>query len=78
MHSTGSVHVAADLVALALLVLVLAVAGVHVHAAAFGGVLLATLCIVMANAYVTLGLLVWRCAEAVAPSSQALQHAQQL
>jgi hypothetical protein len=61
---------------LALLVLVLAVAGVN--AAAFGGVLLAMLCIVMANAYVTLGLLVWRCAEAAAPSVQQLQHAQQL
>jgi hypothetical protein len=54
---------------LALLVLVLAVPGVN--AAAFGGVLLAVLCIVMVNAYVTLGSLVWRCAEAVAPSAQS-------
>jgi hypothetical protein len=61
---------------LALLVLFLAVAGVN--AAAFGGVLLAMLCVVMANAYVTLGSLVWRCAEAVAPSAQPLPHPQPL
>lgn len=57
---------------LALLVLVLAVPGVN--AAAFGGVLLALLCVVMANAFVTLGLLVWRCATAVAPSTKQLQQ----
>ncbi|WIA13549.1 hypothetical protein OEZ85_007118 [Tetradesmus obliquus] len=57
---------------LALLVLVLAVPGVN--AAVFGGVLLALLCVVMANAFVTLGSLVWRCATAVAPSTQQLQQ----
>jgi hypothetical protein len=60
---------------LALLVLVLAVPGVN--AAAFGGVLLAMLCIVMANAFVTLGSLVWRCAQAVSPSAEQQQQQQQ-
>jgi hypothetical protein len=57
---------------LALLVLVLAVPGVN--AAAFGGVLLSMLCVVMANAFVALASLVWRCAKAVAPGSQQLQQ----
>lgn len=44
---------------LALLVLVLAIPGVN--GAAFGGVLLALVCLLMANAGVTVGSLVWRC-----------------